>query len=202
MPNWRTHLEISKELNKVLKYNEDDYRLFAFGSILPDINNGYLVPDVSKVINHLITHFDLNGENNYMDFYNKYKNQIKDPLIFGYFTQIYTDHNWNQNFYRKVKDLRKTAEDRTQFRIAKQSDFLVYNSKFMDNTIDITNIDKMLDESKKIEEIDITKEDIIKSKEFLDNQKPYNAKMIYHTLEELDKLKEKTVQEIINNYIK
>ena len=38
MPNWKTHIEISKQLNKQLNYNDEEFELFAFGSILPDIN--------------------------------------------------------------------------------------------------------------------------------------------------------------------
>ena len=73
MPHWKTHIQISKELNKYLKYNKEQMQLFEFGSILPDLNNGYLVKDVSKIINHKITHFSETEIKSYIDFENKYK---------------------------------------------------------------------------------------------------------------------------------
>lgn len=201
MPNWKTHLEISKQLNKYLNYNKEEYDLFALGSILPDINNGYLVKDVSKIISHKITHFDTSNENNYTEFYNKYQNIMDNPLILGYFTHIYTDFNWNNNFYTKVECVPKNNENKTKLRKEKQSDFLVYNSKFIENTIDVADIDKMLEECKKIEEISIIKEDIMKAKQFLDNQQIYDSKLIHHTMQELEELKEKTIRDIKEKYI-
>ena len=43
MPNWKTHIEIGLRLNEELKYDKKNLNLFLFGSILPDINNGYLI---------------------------------------------------------------------------------------------------------------------------------------------------------------
>ena len=77
MPNWKTHIEISKQLNKKLNYNDEEFELFAFGNILPDINNGHLVKDVSKIIDHKITHF-VADKKSYINFYNKYKDIIKE----------------------------------------------------------------------------------------------------------------------------
>ena len=132
MPNWKTHLEISKELNRVLKYNDKEFELFAFGSILPDVNNGYLVKDVSKIIDHRTTHFK--GEDkSYINFYNKYKNIIKEPLIFGYFTHLYTDFNWNKNFYENTKVMHHNEENHDRMREMKQHDFRIYNCKFIKN---------------------------------------------------------------------
>ena len=56
MPNWKTHIEIGLRLNEELKYDKKNLNLFLFGSILPDINNGYLITDISNKIEHDITH--------------------------------------------------------------------------------------------------------------------------------------------------
>ena len=200
MPNWKTHLEISKELNKSLKYNKEEYELFAFGSILPDINNGHLVKDISKILEHRITHFK--GEyNSYINFYNKYKDNINNPLILGYFTHLYTDFNWNKNFYENDKIVVNNEADHIKMRQMKQYDFMIYNNEFVENTIEINHIDKILEDTKKIEEVSITKEDIIKVKQFLDNKEKYEYDFKFYSLEQLDKLKDETI-EILKNMIK
>ena len=200
MPNWKTHIEISKELNKTLKYNKEDYDLFVFGSILPDVNNGHLVKDVSKVIDHSLTHFVQEGKKNYEVFYNEYKDQINNPLVFGYFTHLFTDYTWNHDFHNKI--IKESIEEDYLIRTKnKQSDFKVYNNKFMDNTIDIDNIKKIQEETKNIKEISVTKEDIIKVKEFLDTQDEHKEELHYYSIEEMEELKNYTINEL-KDYIK
>ena len=71
MPSWGVHLGIA---NKVLKNIDNiDKNLFMFGNVTPDINNGYVIKNVSKIIAHKITHYD--GEKDfkgYRRFYIKY----------------------------------------------------------------------------------------------------------------------------------
>ena len=56
MPSWGVHLGIA---NKVLKNIDNiDKNLFMFGNVTPDINNGYVIKNVSKIIAHKITHYD------------------------------------------------------------------------------------------------------------------------------------------------
>ena len=47
MPNWKTHLEVDKRLNNKLKLKDNEYIEFLFGNILPDINNAFIVSDIS-----------------------------------------------------------------------------------------------------------------------------------------------------------
>ena len=48
MPSWGVHLGIA---NKVLKNIDNiDKNLFMFGNVTPDINNGYVIKNVSKII--------------------------------------------------------------------------------------------------------------------------------------------------------
>ena len=58
MPNWKTHLEVAKRLNSKLKLKDNEYIEHLFGNILPDINNAFIVTDISNKISHNITHFN------------------------------------------------------------------------------------------------------------------------------------------------
>ena len=60
MPNWNVHLEVAKRLNKKLRYRKDYLSLFLIGNIMPDINNCFIVKDISKRKNHNYTHFNDN----------------------------------------------------------------------------------------------------------------------------------------------
>lgn len=199
MPNWKVHLEIGKRLNNYFNYNNEDFNLFLLGNILPDINNCYIVTDISKKLDHTITHFGTYKELNYISFYNKYKNEIdnKKPLFDGYMAHLYTDNMWNRTFYNKIQNLEGLPEDRDEIRKMKQSDFKIYNNKYIDGTFEIDNMDTALKEIKKIEEVSITSEDIQKVEDFLNNQEKYVGQFKFHTEEELDKLMENTVREYI-----
>ena len=76
MPNWKTHLEVGKKLNKYLKYNTKEFNMFLLGSILPDINNSHIVTDISTKIGHDITHVRKQKNPSYIEFYNKYSEEI------------------------------------------------------------------------------------------------------------------------------
>lgn len=92
MPNWKVHLELGKRLNKYFNYDKEDFNLFSLGSILPDINNCYIVTDISKRLDHPITHFGTYKESHYIKFYEKYKKEVenKNPIFMRIFnTSIY-----------------------------------------------------------------------------------------------------------------
>lgn len=199
MPNWKIHVEIGMRLNEYLKYNEEDLNLFLLGSVLPDINNGWIVPDVSKIIEHDITHIGSYIDASYYKFYDKYKYEInrKNPLFLGYMVHIYTDAIWNKDFYTSVKKLNIKAENLNELKLMKQSDFKVYKNKFITNIIEIRNIDKALKEIEKIDTVSVTKEDILKSVEFLKNEEIYKFQYKFYTESRLDKLMDDT----INGYI-
>ena len=44
MPAWGMHLLIAKKVSE--KINIENYNSFLIGNIVPDINNGYLIPNV------------------------------------------------------------------------------------------------------------------------------------------------------------
>lgn len=199
MPNWKVHLEVGKRLNKYFNYNGEDLNLFLLGSVLPDINNRYIVTDIAEQIDHTITHFGTYKELNYISFYEKYKNEVdnKKPLFNGYMAHLYTDNMWNRNFYNKIQNLEGLPENRDEIRKMKQSDFKIYNNKFIEDTLKINDIDEALEEIKKISEVSITKEDILKVINFLDNQKIYEGQFYFHSMEELDKLMDNTITEYV-----
>ena len=201
MPNWKIHIEVSKRLRKKLNYNDQDYELFVFGSIVPDINNGYLLKDVSKVIDHKITHFSEKNIFSYANFLEKYKDKLNDPFVFGYFTHLVTDFTFNNNFYTQIGKRKIPHDNHESLRIMKQHDFKVYNNNFQKNNIEITDIKRVLEYAKKIEEISINKDDVIKSLEFLEEERMFNEDYEFYKEEELEKLKEDTIELIKTKYI-
>ncbi len=200
MPNWKTHIEIGKRLNKYLKYEDNEYKAFLFGNILPDINNCYIVSNISKKIPHSITHFKQLTKKTYEEFYNKYKNEIdnKNPLFLGYLFHLYVDYRWNNNFYQKIQKINGVTQDKDELRKLKQSDFRLYNNKFIDNEIELDDLKFVKKECKKISEISIEESDIEKIIKFLENQKEeYKSELTFHSFEELDNLINDTINEII-----
>lgn len=198
MPNWKTHLEIAKHLNNKLNYNIEEYNMFLLGNILPDINNCYIVENISKKLKHEDTHFsDLQG---HITFYNKYKDEIKNnPIILGYFVHLYTDYFWNNDFYEKVKSTSLNEISPEQKRIMKQKDFKIYNDKHEFEGLNFNDLEKVLDKIKLIKEVDITKEDLIKVINFLDNLKvDTSLKLNFYNMEQLDKLLNETVDNVID----
>lgn len=108
MPTWGMHLLVAKKLNKKLKIK--DYNLFLIGNIITDINNGYLVSNVSKVIPHKETHYysgekdEKTGKVMFYDvekFIQDNKENLKNPLVLGYITHLLTDVYWNDLTYAK-----------------------------------------------------------------------------------------------------
>ena len=198
MPNWKTHLEVGKRLNKYLKYDEKEFNMFLIGSILPDINNSHIVTDISEKIGHDVTHIRKQKNPSYIEFYNKYSEEIinNTPIFVGYFAHIYTDEIWNNHFYQKNEIIQMKDKSHDELRIMKQKDFEIYNSKFIDNIIELGNITEVLEQTMKIVEVSITKKDIEKVIEFLKNQKGITGELKLHTEDELTKLLDETIIKI------
>ncbi len=201
MPNWKTHLEISRRLNEKYKFNDKDYELFLIGSILPDINNSYVVTDISQKIGHSVTHFWNQEKPSYICFYNKYQQDIDEhnPIFVGYVTHLYTDYTWNNNFYTSVSKKNFIEKDKEKLRILKQSDFKIYNNKFVDRHIELKNnlYEEVLERIKVISEVDIIRKDLENVCEFLKENHKYIAKYQFYTEQELDELLDKTIIELL-----
>lgn len=102
MPAWGIHLATTKKLLE--KINIKDKNDFIFGNILPDILNGYLIKDVSNIVTHKDSHYDIyKGEkfSNYKRFYEKYNDKLNNKVVFGYLIHLMTDNLWNKKFYNK-----------------------------------------------------------------------------------------------------
>lgn len=204
MPNWKVHLEIGNRLGKKLNYEKGKLSLFLFGSILPDVNNGYLVDGISEIISHKITHFSEIKFAGYKDFFNKYENELKDsPLFQGYLAHLITDYLWNEFFYTEFYDdnpsLKKMTKE--ELRILKQKDFKTYDDFFYKNKLLNINEQEIIFNTNKIDEIKINKEDINKIIQYVNTQEQYkNKKFNILNKDILDKLMNNTIIFILNYF--
>lgn len=64
---------------------------------------------------------------------------------------------WNKTFYNKIQNLKGLPENHEEIRKMKQSDFKIYNNKYIKDTLQVDNVDTALEEIKKINEVSITK---------------------------------------------
>lgn len=193
MPAWKVHLEVAKRLKNFFKYNDEEYKLFLLGSILPDINNAHFIK-ASKVIGHDITHFENPNKdihNSYINFLDEVK-YLHNPLENGYFIHLYTDHLWNENFYTK----KYRGGDHDVARIDKQNDFNLYANKYIDNNIMSLDINKYLKDINFTEKISLNLKDIEDSINYNNHTKKVDSSYKYYTEEELDELLETTLKKI------
>lgn len=104
MPYWGMHLAVAKKINQKLKMQENE---FLLGNIMPDINNGYAIKDISKIIPHRRTHYATKKKfekgrqivPDYNKFYNQNKENMDNPLVAGYLTHLLVDYYWNHKVY-------------------------------------------------------------------------------------------------------
>ena len=191
MPNWKIHLEIAKRLNKKFNYTQNKLEEFYLGNILPDINNCFIVKDISTKLEHKYTHYQDEIEiPSYKNFEKIYKNKIyEEPIIVGYYIHLYTDYTWNNYFYTNFNDNEKLRGlSHEEKRTLKQDDFKVYNNLFIDNKPKFLNKENLVEKSKKIDRISINKEDIEKVEKFLDEQIKTENTFKILTKEILDKM--------------
>lgn len=219
MPTWGVHLAIAnKILDKKLNINKNE---FLFGNILPDLQDGFLVEDVSNIVNHHENHFNYsNGKATYENFYDKYFDKLNNSLIFGYFTHLISDYYFNKKFenkyifddkknfigYKEKNDniVIKLEEQATK---DKQLDFKIFeNYIYSKYKIDIPYFNENLAKySNQIEIINIINEDVIKAISYIkkckDNAKFQEKECFIFKNEELEN-EIFNVVEIINKFIK
>lgn len=127
------HLAVANEINKAL--NRDKSKLLI----------GSIAPDISKFIGEdkTISHFIKEKGSNIPDiekFLNKYKNNLTDDFVIGYFIHLYTDYLWFKyfvtEFYNKPMIMKldgtivKGEEDTISFYI--YNDYTDLNIKLLD----------------------------------------------------------------------
>ena len=90
------HIAVAKELNKTLK--RDREKLFL----------GTIAPDISKLIgeNKMKTHFLDQDDSipNLEKFLEKYKSNLNDDFVLGYYIHLFTDFLWFKYFITEVYD--------------------------------------------------------------------------------------------------
>lgn len=126
------HMAVANEINKVLKRNND---LILLGGIAPDLGK---IANGSKVEAHFQ---DTNDDIPNIDkFLKKYKENLNDDFVMGYFIHLYTDYLWFKYFIPELFDSDKeliTKRDGTKVK-CKESVFtlFIYN--------DYTNLNSLL----------------------------------------------------------
>lgn len=100
MPSWGIHLKIANLLSeKFLNINKNQ---FMIANLLPDVNNGYVIKEISRKVNHDVTHYEkFKNLKNYEAFYNTHKKELKNPIVIGYLTHLMTDFYFNDLTYAK-----------------------------------------------------------------------------------------------------
>lgn len=199
VPNWKTHLEIAKKVNLKLNYSGRDLELFMIGNILPDINNGHIVRDISVIYRHGYTHYKDDGFYTYRNF-EKYYDVKSNPLLYGYFIHLYSDFKFNNDFYTNLSaDISDLSLD--ELRILKQSDFKVYNNKYINNKLTVTDFDYIVNISKMVDHVSINRDDLIKVVNFVNNQGIYEDNYKYYKEKELDNLINTVIDNIVSNNV-
>lgn len=119
MPSWGIHLEIANRVNKKLNLNTNE---FLFGNILPDIQDGYVVADISNIVNHLESHYYDGIHNTYERFYEFNKDIINEDISIGYLVHLLTDFHFNKYFRKK---LIKRTDGNTSLKLLNGTDIIV-----------------------------------------------------------------------------
>lgn len=191
MPAWGIHLYTAKKLNEKLKII--DYNNFLIGNIVTDINNGYVVENISKIINHKETHYYVENENGKFMYYDiekfieENKQNLNNIIVLGYIVHLLTDVYWNNLTYEKHGLYNEKHEligiklnngtdliiDGDGRRKIKQNDFKIFvNYIYKNNLTDIPVYDESVYEKiKEIKRIELTKEDIKKTIAYLNKAK-------------------------------
>lgn len=195
MPNWETHIEIAKRVGKILNFKNELYEEFLLANLLPDINCAYAIEDVSKRLKHSYTHY-----NNFLDFYIQKKNCMNNIVVFGYFTHLFSDYIWNNNFYnKKIKNFDVKNLSKDELRSLKQNDFRFHSNLYYKNKIDIKDLNTFLNKIKILDKISLNKEDLEKTLTYI-NENKYeleDIKLNFYNKEELEQLCDDTVNKII-----
>lgn len=227
MPTWGIHLHIAKKINKKLKIK--DYNDFLIGNIVTDINNGNVVKNISRIIEHKKTHYYeenkvKNGKVMYYDieqFIKDNKENLQDTVVLGYIIHLITDEYWNNLTYEKhglynekneligikLNDGTALIADGETRRKIKHNDFKIFtNYLYKNNLIDIPVYDeKICDKIKNIKQIELTKDDINKSINYLNEAKRgFNLDITDYkifTLEEMQENVDLCIEHIIR-YLK
>ena len=91
------HLAVANEINKKIK---KDTSMLLIGSIAPDISK---IVRETKEKSHFLD--DVNDDIPNMErFLKKYKNNMNDDFVLGYYIHLYTDYLWFKYFMTEITD--------------------------------------------------------------------------------------------------
>lgn len=90
------HIAVANEVNK--KLNRDKSKLFI----------GTIAPDISKLVGEskIKSHFQDKGDNipNLEKFLDKYKNDLNDDFVLGYYIHLIVDYLWFKYFLTEIEN--------------------------------------------------------------------------------------------------
>ena len=90
------HIAVANEVNK--KLNRDKYKLLI----------GTISPDISKLVGEskTISHFQDSNDNipNLEKFLDKYKNDLNDDFVLGYYIHLVVDYLWFKYFLTEIEE--------------------------------------------------------------------------------------------------
>ena len=161
MPGWNIHLEVGERIASKLKLSSKEKEEFLLGCVLPDINNGY-INNVKIKKEHKRTHWAFE-EKSSLNFFEKYKEQIekREPIYLGYLVHLYTDGYFNYDFYRNIKKLPEyQGWKREELRKIKHNDFWIFDSKFNERRLEISDKKAAVLKANQIEGIEIDEEEV------------------------------------------
>lgn len=97
MASLMIHIAVASELNKRLNKNESK---LLIGTIAPDISK---LLNQNKVKSHFLDNEDTNIPN-LEKFLLKYKSNLNDDFVLGYYIHLYTDYLWFKYFITEIYD--------------------------------------------------------------------------------------------------
>lgn len=89
------HMVVANEINKVLKRDNDK---LLIGAIAPDLSKQI---GQTKIESHFLDN-DYDEIPNLDRFLDKYKNNLSDDFVLGYFIHLYTDYLWFKYFIPEI----------------------------------------------------------------------------------------------------
>ena len=157
------HMTIASEINKVLKR---DNNKMLIGSIAPDISK---LLGETKARSHFLDSKE-NDVPNIERFLKKYRNNLNDDFVLGYFIHLYTDYFWFKNYIPSIyKEGYVTKLDGTNIKCDDNrlkhyiyNDYTNSNSGLInDYKLDMSVLDKKISLDNIIEEIPMDKIDYL-----------------------------------------
>lgn len=190
MADWNTHIFCALKVNEKLHFEGADLEKFLYGNIFPDINMGWLLqPEL--VLEQKVTHFDGMGQEYFFGpkkFFDKYEARImeKNPLYLGYLFHLWLDVSIMTNYIAKVP-MSDVVMNGSLVREWKWNDMAVFIKKFS-YELSSEHIDEILEESKGIEEVSLTAEELRQIPKLLkDARRENNCKQYLHFDEKMMK---------------